>query len=171
MFCPYCGTESTQGLNYCNRCGGNLAPLAREGASETRSAVSPGIAWAAGLTTSAVAIIGLGMIFPMSSELTLRGMAPGPVVAIALCVALAVLGCTWMLLRFWSMLLGVAAPVPNAPADARRAPALPGSKATDTRELGDARFDALGAASVSSITEQTTRTLEREVVSRKGREP
>jgi hypothetical protein len=27
MFCPYCATETTQGLNYCNRCGGNLAPV------------------------------------------------------------------------------------------------------------------------------------------------
>jgi hypothetical protein len=27
MFCPSCGTETTTGLNYCNRCGANLAPL------------------------------------------------------------------------------------------------------------------------------------------------
>jgi len=28
MFCPICGAESTQGLNYCKRCGGSLSPLA-----------------------------------------------------------------------------------------------------------------------------------------------
>lgn len=164
MFCPYCGTESTQGLNYCNRCGGNLAPLARDGARETRPAVSTGAAWAAGLTTSAVAIVGLGILIPITVDLTIRGMPPKAVVAIALFVALAVLGCTWMLLRFWSMLLGVGGP---AQADARRTPALADAKATGPRELGTARFDALNSAPAHSVTEQTTRTLEREVVNRK----
>lgn len=27
MFCPSCGAENTTGLNYCNRCGANLAAL------------------------------------------------------------------------------------------------------------------------------------------------
>lgn len=158
MFCPYCGTESTQGLNYCNRCGGNLAPLARDGARETRPALSTGAAWAAGLTTSAVVIIGLGILIPITADLTIRGMPPTAVVWIALFVALVVLGCTAMLLRFWSALLGVGA----APAAGRAAatPALADSKATDTRELGDARFDALNPPSIHSVTEQTTRTLE-----------
>ncbi len=161
MFCPYCGTESTQGLNYCNRCGGNLAPLSRDGARETRlTVVAPGPVWVAGLTTAAVAIVGLGMIFPMTSELTLRGMPAAAVVWIALFVALAVVGCLGMLLRFWSLFFGVRGPAGSADA-------LPASKATDTRELGDARFDALNPASVPSVTEQTTRTLEREVVNRK----
>ncbi|MET0625846.1 MAG: zinc ribbon domain-containing protein [Pyrinomonadaceae bacterium] len=164
MFCPYCGTESTQGLNYCNRCGGNLAPLAQGGARETRPAVvAPGSAWAAGLTTSAVVIIGIGMIFPITSELTIRGMPATAVVWIAFFVAVAVLACTGMLLRFWSLLFGVG----NPGRATTTPPALPGPKATDTRELGDARFDALNPASVPSITEQTTRTLEREVVNRK----
>lgn len=49
MFCPYCGTESAQGLKYCNRCGGNLMPLAQAGTQESRPApVSNGAAWAAG---------------------------------------------------------------------------------------------------------------------------
>lgn len=163
MFCPYCGTESTQGLNYCNRCGGNLAPLARDGARETRPAVSTGAAWAAGLTTSAVVVIGLGILIPITVDLTTRGMPPTAVVWIALFVALAVLGCTAMLLRFWSALLGVSA----AGRHATTTPALADAKATDTRELGNARFDALNPASIPSVTEQTTRTLEREVVNRK----
>jgi hypothetical protein len=28
MFCPSCGAETSIGLNYCNRCGANLTPLA-----------------------------------------------------------------------------------------------------------------------------------------------
>ena len=156
MFCPYCGTESTQGLNYCKRCGGNLAPLAQTGAQGTHPAVvAPGSAWAAGLTTAAVVIIGVGMIFPITSELTLRGMHPTAVVFIALLVALTVFGCAAMLLRFWSLLFGV------SPASrAANTHALPDPKSTDTRELGDQRFDALNPASIPSVTEQTTRTLE-----------
>jgi hypothetical protein len=157
MFCPYCASESTPGLNYCKRCGGNLAPLAQPGAQETRPVVvAPGAAWAAGMTTAAVVIMGVGMIFPVTSELTSRGMHPTAVVFIALFVALAVLGSAAMLLRFWSLVLGVggAGRVPKA------TPALPDPKSVDTRQLGDQRFDALNPASIPSVTEQTTRTLE-----------
>jgi len=158
MFCPYCATETTQGLNYCNRCGGNLAPLMQAPAQESRIVVASGAAWAAGLTTTAVIVIGLGMIFPITSELTIRGMAPGAVIAIALFVALAVVGCAAMLLRFWSMLLGVGgARHRQAPAPA----ALTQHKAQDTRGLDAPRFDSLNPAPVPSVTEQTTRTLER----------
>ena len=155
MFCPYCATETTQGLNYCNRCGGNLAPLTQAPVQETRVIVAPGAAWAAGLTTAAVIVIGLGIIFPITSELTAKGMAPTAVVAIALLIALGVVACAALLLRFWSMLLGVGA------ARGRQAPAaLPQHKAQDTRGLDAPRFDALNPAPVPSVTEQTTRTLE-----------
>ena len=154
MFCPYCATETTQGLNYCNRCGGNLAPLTQAPAQETRVIVAPGAAWAAGLTTTAVIVIGLGMIFPITSELTIRGMTPKAVVAIALMVALGVVACAAMLLRFWSLLLGVGGARNQAPA------ALPAHKAQDTRGLDAPRFDSLNPAPVPSVTEQTTRTLE-----------
>jgi hypothetical protein len=155
MFCPYCGTESTQGLNYCKRCGGNLAPLAQTPAQDARPvvAVQPGIAWAAGLTTTTVIVIGLGMIFPITSELAIRGVGGTALVWIALSVALAVFGCAAMLLRFWSLLLGVSGGRPT------RAQ-LPPTKTADTSELGASRFDSLHAAPVPSITEQTTRTLE-----------
>ena len=156
MFCPYCGTETTQGLNYCNRCGGNLAPLTQP-VQESRIIVAPGAAWAAGITTTAVVVIGLGMILPITGELTSRGMAPGAVIAIALFVALAVVGCAAMLLRFWSTLLGAGSARHSAPAAA----ALPQHKAQDTRGLDAPRFDTLNPAPIPSITEQTTRTLER----------
>ncbi len=154
MFCPYCATETTQGLNYCNRCGGNLAPLT-QAPQETRVVVAPGAAWAAGLTTAAVIVIGLGMIFPIVSELTLRGMNSTAVAAIALFDALAVFGCVAMLLRFWSLLLGAARHAAGGPA------ALPRPKAHDTRGLDAQRRDSLNPAPAFSVTEQTTRTLDR----------
>ena len=157
MYCPYCGTETTQGLNYCNRCGGNLAPLT-QGQQESRVIVAPGAAWAAGLTTMGVVVMGLGIIFPMSGELVLRGMPPGAVVAIALFVALTVFGCAARLLRFWSALLGVAPARRRAQAPA----ALPTPRAQDTRGLDAQRHDSLNPApSAYSVTEQTTRTLDR----------
>jgi hypothetical protein len=157
MFCPYCATETTQGLNYCNRCGGNLAPLTQTPVQESRTIVAPGAAWAAGLSTTAVVIIGLGIIFPIATELTAKGMSPTAVVAIALFIALAVVGCAAMLLRFWSMLLGVSAARHQAPSAA----ALTQPKAQDTRGLDAPRLDALNPAPAHSVTEQTTRTLDR----------
>ena len=152
MFCPYCGTESTQGLKYCNRCGANLGAISQGGAQETRPAVSNGAAWAAGISTTAVVVIGLGIIFPLATELTAKGMNPGTVAAIALVISLAVVGCVAMLLRFWSSLLGVGRL-------AARAKLQPPAVAP-TGELGASRFDALNPQPVPSITEQTTRTLE-----------
>jgi hypothetical protein len=151
MFCQYCGTESTQGLNYCKRCGANLAPLAQEARP---APVQPGTAWAAGLTTLGVVVIGLGFIFPVTTELTAHGMNSTAVASIAFFIALTVFGCAALLLRFWSLLLGVGG---------RRAAArsLPGrASAAATAELGPSRFDALNPAAAQSVTEQTTRTLE-----------
>ncbi|HEX8354883.1 MAG TPA: hypothetical protein VF611_18390, partial [Pyrinomonadaceae bacterium] len=65
--------------------------------------------------------------------------------------ALTVFGCAALLLRFWSLLFGVARPTTHA---------LPDTKSTDTRELGSPRSDSLNPANARSVTEQTTRTLE-----------
>jgi hypothetical protein len=152
MFCPYCGTESTQGLNYCKRCGSNLGALSQAGAQAERPAVSNGAAWAAGLSTTVLVVIGLGMIFPTTSELAARGVHPTALVFIALSIALAVVGCAALLLRFWSLLLGVGRPAAR--------PSLTPPAVAPTGELGASRFDALNPQPVSSVTEQTTRTLE-----------
>ena len=156
MFCPYCGTESTQGLNYCKRCGGSLAPLAQGGSplAPRPPAVAPGAAWAAGKTTAAVVIGGVAAICLIASDLAARDSHPATLVWVTLFVALTVFGCTALLLRFWSLLFGVARP------SQQQAPALPDQKATDTRELAASRFDSLGPAPAPSVTEQTTRTLE-----------
>lgn len=152
MFCPYCGTESTQGLNYCKRCGGNLGAFLQAGAQGGRPAASNAAVWAAGLSTTVVVVLGLGLIFPITSELAMRGVHATALTWIAFFIALAVFGCAGMLLRFWSALLGVSRP--DAPA------ALPAPAAAATGELGAPRFDALNPQPAPSITEQTTRTLE-----------
>ncbi|HEX8558978.1 MAG TPA: hypothetical protein VF668_12795 [Pyrinomonadaceae bacterium] len=146
-------------MNYCNRCGGNLAPLTQFPAQESRAVVAPGAAWAAGLTTAAVIVIGLGLIFPITSELATRHVAMEALIAISLVLALAVVGCAAMLLRFWTLVLGVggARRVGGAAAPS----ALPAPQAGETaRELGGARPDALHPAPAHSVADQTTRTLE-----------
>lgn len=154
MFCPYCGTESSSEMKYCKRCGGNLGTPVQVAAQETRPApVKSGVAWAAGLSTASVVVIGIGIIFPITTELASRGVNWAALVWIAFFIAIAVFGCTAMLLRFWSMLLGI------GPGSARRTPGA-GAAAAPTGQLDERRFDALGPAPVPSITEQTTRTLD-----------
>lgn len=155
MFCPYCGTESTQGLNYCKRCGGNLAPLAQAQAPETRQATAPpATVWAAGLSTVVLVVMGLGLLFPLMTELAARGVGTTVLICVSVLVALTVFGCAALLLRFWSLLLGVG----SRPSTAARPLGRPA--AAPTGELGSSRFDALNPSPADSITEQTTRTLE-----------
>ena len=92
------------------------------------------------------------MIFPITSELAVRGVHSVALTWIALFVALAVFGCAAMLLRFWSSLLGVSRPAARA--------ALQPPAAAPTGELGASRFEALNPQPAPSVTEQTTRTLE-----------
>ena len=68
MYCPHCGTESTQGLNYCKRCGGSLNVLAPGAAQESQPAVSTGKVWAVGTTTLLLIVLGLGVMFAALGE-------------------------------------------------------------------------------------------------------
>ena len=73
MHCPNCGTESTQGLNYCKRCGSNLAPptypINRSGETGPRIRGAAGAAWAMALATVAVTLGGLGIVFNLAFDL------------------------------------------------------------------------------------------------------
>ena len=153
MYCQHCGTESTQGLNYCNRCGGNLGAFTTNAVQEMRPAVSTGTAWAAGLTTAALVLIGLGILLGTLTELA-RALPDKAIIFIMAFGSLTVLASAALLMRFWMHLLvgrkqsGLASLIA-----ARRAA---------NGELGPARIGALPdtpPAPVSSVTEHTTRTL------------
>jgi hypothetical protein len=158
MYCPHCGAETAQGLNYCNRCGGNLNPLATTnhlaagGQHETRPAVSAGMAWAVGVTMLLVVGIGLAAVFGTISDLA-HFITPGAIVALAFIGSVTILGSVFLLTRFWMRLL-------LAPASKREsAPQLP-ARSPSTAELGPARpGPALPDARFTSVTEHTTRTL------------
>ena len=115
MFCPHCGLEMVADLKCCKRCGGPN-PLALAQTHEMRPAVSPSLAWAAGVTTAPVAIVGIGVTVASLIEMTHAGVPPVALVWIALFCVLTVLGCVGLLLRFWTLLLGASrAPAADPP--------------------------------------------------------
>jgi hypothetical protein len=160
MYCPHCGAETAQGLNYCNRCGGNLSPLATTnqlaagGQQETRHAISPGMAWAVGVTMLLVVGIGLAAVFGTISDLA-HFIPPDAIVALAITGSVTVLGSVFLLTRFWMRLL-----LPRA-SKKEAAPQL-SARAPSTAGLGPARpGTALPDAHFTSVTEHTTRTLKK----------
>jgi hypothetical protein len=156
MFCSFCGTETTQGLNYCKRCGSSLAAPAQAELPVVRPAISAGTAWAVGLTTALLVLVGLGIIFGTATDLVYK-LSADALAFIIVCGTATVLGSVLLLMRFWMRLLAgtkhsdLAALVATARA---------------AKELGPARASALPdappPAPVSSVTEHTTRTLERQ---------
>jgi hypothetical protein len=154
MYCQHCGAESTQGLNYCNRCGGQIAALAQPPAREVGPTLPTGTVRAVGFSLIAVVVFGLGILTALMSELVHSGMRPEPVFLIMVCGSLTILGSVFMLTRFWMrMLSGDKSERTDAPRLFRRA--------SHTNDLGPQRSaGALHDAPASSVTEHTTRTLE-----------
>lgn len=155
MYCPHCGTESTPGLNYCNRCGSNLSMLTTNGTQESPHAVSTGKVWAIGTTTMLLIIVGLGMIFMALSDQMDKGLPPDVLKLLIVFSIMTILAGVLFLGWLWTRLLGLPPKHDNAPRTLARS--------TPTNELGPARVGALPDAHInpaSSITEHTTRTLE-----------
>jgi hypothetical protein len=154
MYCQHCGAESTQGLNYCNRCGGQIGAVAQASPREVSHAPSTGTVWAVGVSLVGLVVFGLGLLVALMSELVHSGVRPEPLVLLMMCGSLTILASVFMLTRFWMRMLSGGK---SAPADAPRL----FHPASHTNELGPQRFGgALHDAPVSSVTEHTTRTLE-----------
>lgn len=71
MYCPNCGAESTFGLNYCKRCGGNLSDIPQAAPPPTKNVLA---ALILAFATLGIALGGLGIVF--SSALSLIGPQP-----------------------------------------------------------------------------------------------
>ena len=156
MYCQHCGAESTQGLNYCKRCGGNLGALAQAPPREVAHGLTTGTAWAAGGSLLLLVAIGFGALVAMITELVHSGVRPEPLVIMMMCGSLTILGSVFLLTRFWMNMLGVSkSQRTDAPPSLYAPPA-------HTNELGPQpqRFGALQDSPANSITEHTTRTLE-----------
>lgn len=156
MYCQHCGAESTQGLNYCNRCGGNLGALVQAQPREVSQSIPTGTVRTVGFTLIATVLFGLGILTALMTELVHSGVRPEPLVIIMMCGSLTILGSVFLLTRFWMHMLGVG--------KSQRTDAPPGLYAppAHTNALGPQpqHFGALHDSPVNSVTEHTTRTLE-----------
>lgn len=73
MYCASCGTEVTNELSYCNRCGANLKPFAAQAGVAPPKLV--GAAWAISIAVTLVTVIGFGMVFGVVMTLIDRGVS------------------------------------------------------------------------------------------------
>jgi len=145
MYCPTCGSEITVEVKYCNRCGANLAlPPGNQLAPVTTPVSLTGPTIVIGLTIT----VGLGIIFGGVTQLAELHVHPAAITWIILFSMATLFGCSALLIRFWSKMVGLqqqtSAPQQNIqPAFERAAP----------QQLPP-RFEQ-----VPSVTEHTTRTF------------
>jgi len=150
MYCPVCGAESTQGLNYCKRCGASLGTTVpiQTPSGLPRAARNVGIVWALVIAIIAVCAGGLGISFGIGGGLMASGVRgeDGPI-GIVLGGALVVLVVAVMLIRLLSRVIGMSAPTTVRPAMSQ-------SMREPVAQL------PAPPPSVSSVTEHTTRTFD-----------
>ncbi|MBO0858816.1 MAG: hypothetical protein J2P21_10165 [Chloracidobacterium sp.] len=70
MFCPSCGFEYTQKINYCKRCGESLSLIASADAPKTPRSRIVGMFWA----IAAFCVLGLVTVFNAYDHLVYRGL-------------------------------------------------------------------------------------------------
>jgi hypothetical protein len=154
MHCPNCGAESTLGLNYCKRCGGNLSDTPQP-APPAKNVLAALILAAA---TLGIVLGGLGIVF--SAALSLIGPQPPgfvPPVHDAVVVAgmMVIFGSTaiglvsLMLIKLFSRMMGLASEADRSPRPARTF-------------VPEQRVSQIPAPPISmqSVTEHTTRNFE-----------
>ena len=145
MYCPSCGTPNTQSLNYCKRCGANLAPASSAPASRLA-----GLAWTIPLAIALITLGGLGMVFYIGLELVRKGADVPIQSALMLLVdVLVIVAIDWMLLRQLSRVIDIYRPTGEQ--IYRKQSELDGRQAAQIKaEREPASF----------VTEQTTRVFE-----------
>ena len=154
MYCPNCGAESTFGLNYCKRCGGNLSDAAQLAEPPAKNTLAALILAAA---TVAIVLGGLGIVF--SEALSLIGPQPAgfaPAVHDAVAVAGMMVGfgtatialVTLMLIKLFSRVMGFSSSGSNV---TRSSNAI----------LAQLRPQQISVpVAMQSVTEHTTRNFE-----------
>ena len=145
MYCSTCGSLINTELNYCNRCGARVDKLAtREDSSGATAYLS--------IATGFVGLGGMGLTVGLIAILLKNGVTPTAVVILGLAFLLTVFGMTFMMLRQISQLSNAAPPRKE---EASETPQL---NATRAGQLEEPRQPA------RSVTENTTRTLEKELI-------
>lgn len=153
MFCSTCGAEIKIGLNYCNRCGARVDKLANVETS-ARKGNSFSIA-AANLSVSMgfVGLGGLGLTIGLIALLLKNGVVIEAVVMLALAFLVSTFAMTFLMIRQLTLIVN------NSQTTKEELPAQPQQLySMPTAQLEEPRQPA------RSITENTTRTLEKEPV-------
>ena len=150
MYCPSCGAQSTQGLQFCKRCGASLMPPE----PLIHYSKPGGLGWLVpfGLALiMALPIPGLAIVYEFANTLINKGFPPPNVTGLSV-IGLFVIGCTEALLyRLLSRLISVYIQpgVRTEPARPRQIP-----QPQPQHQIG-ATHEAMG-----SVTEHTTRNFD-----------
>lgn len=145
MYCSTCGTLINTELNYCNRCGARVDKLAIvEKPSRALGVLSAG--------TSFVGLGGLGLTVGLIAILLNFGVHSEVVVMLALAFLATVFGISFLMIRQISQMLNVSSPKKEKFSE------IPQLNQPSTAQLEEPRQPA------RSVTENTTRTLEKELV-------
>lgn len=145
MYCPTCGNEITAELKYCNRCGANLSLSA---SSLPAQMVAPVKLTAPTVVIGLTVTGGLGIIFAGATELAQMHVHPAAITWMFLFSMVTLFGCSAMLIRFWSKMVGVPRQPMAPPQNVR-----PAFERAMPQQLSP-RFEP-----VPSVTEHTTRTF------------
>lgn len=147
MFCSACGFENIQGVNFCKNCGANFNP------AEAKT-FSP---WIIGIFLAVIAIITvIGLIGPMVllAEMSGKGSAEEPMVAMSIFFLAATTIIDWQLIRLLSRLLGFTKVKEPKPAKITASQPKYDTSKQPYQQLPEPQI------SMPSVTEHTTRNFE-----------
>ena len=144
MYCSTCGTQSTAGLSYCKRCGASLeAGQAKSGNPGIPSGLM-GLFWGLAVT----AIGGVSAVLALGIPLVAVGMRPSYLLPLMGAGMLVIVATIAFLMVQLSRLISISANQPRSP---QQRPAIVPPQPYQL---------AQPPASISSVTEHTTRSLE-----------
>ena len=154
MYCPVCGVESTQGLNYCKRCGANLT-VALQPAEAQPSAKLTGVPLALtvaslSVATAIVSLGGLATVLNYVEDMTGQansGDLPRLILILGLMMVTAI---STLLVLQVSRLIGASRLAPDVSSQAPK-PVIVSYAAPQIPAQGPI---------VASVTEHTTRTFD-----------
>ena len=145
MYCSTCGTLLDTKLNYCKRCGARIEKLATTENTGGLQSLS--------MSAGFVGLGGLGLTVGLIAILLKNNVVIEAVVILAMCFLATVFGITFLMMR---QLSRMTMPATGEQISEKPNPVQLG--ATNTAQLEEYRQPA------QSVTEHTTRTLEKELV-------
>ena len=150
MYCSSCGTQSTPGLNYCNRCGAGLNTQTLTTVQKASCDNLTNSTLILGASVTLISLVGFGIIIKGAATLARSGFSTDPVVFMIFMGMLTILVVDIMLIRQLSRLVSASL---RAGTSAAQAKEITAPKQT-SRQLN------AHPETFQSVTENTTRTFE-----------